>query len=882
MDLKEEVPPDFEAIKQNILRGSRYRYNLCFKRRKAESLAGVEFNDSDIISHITIRFSKHEDLPFGYKALTETFYGNPIEFPNSDPFTPLSIIYTRMGAGIIKHISIVTERIENAVPPPGFLMLRRSIYGYPANLNAGSEEKNAWICLYKDYSPLFDFDVIESRPEMKYISPILIATQTLDLGICTKALHYLEILITGGFFESEDSEEDINLNFVANCLVDSLSNSNSAELQDQIVCIMQEFFPSYFRSLTPDVFSLLFLSTYRISSRKNRLGIQREIIHRCIDSLYTSIDPCESNNHVEQHHLCRSIVADLVQHVCDVKLFDETSLEFDSLNLFDPSFILMTQRLVKRFAPQNAILARIMYILLTLIKVGSKGRLYQIDLELQYDSLGLIEQLLSQSLKKYRYLEYNCTLIIRKLLLQSLINNILYQNGTHLSRSLNILKLLLINSFHNCVNELEIVISNILLPLIMNPATDFEKLLMLVDFMMEVFSEKAVFFNIFYNYDNIRGIPLFENMVIVICNLTDKCRLPIDKIPFGWKKHCIQNPQALLQFERGLLDTSILILKGMYDWFRTLFTSKLKINQVNTDDPASYRLSDFDFETFQVIQESNGIVDEHRDRGETVCKRFLKQQARREIFNQAIKMLHEDGKSLKKVISFLISSQYIESNARSIAKWIYERYEVLGLENVGEFLGGTGPIEIEPFEHEVRLSYLRMLDFPTNALDEAMRVILTEGGFRLPAESQKIDRILVDLSEVYYERSGEGFRNKDGVYVLSTAILMLNTSLHNPNVKEKDRLSFEMFLSICKGIEDLIFDEKSLKDIYERIKTDGYSIEFSSTVRLESSEVTSSDDSKSNDISISVLQRNKETERIQRKTLVILISFNIEVSCELT
>lgn len=72
--------------------------------------------------------------------------------------------------------------------------------------------------------------------------------------------------------------------------------------------------------------------------------------------------------------------------------------------------------------------------------------------------------------------------------------------------------------------------------------------------------------------------------------------------------------------------------------------------------------------------------------------------------------------------------------------------------------------------------------------------------FRLPGEAQKIDRMMECFAKRYCDCQGENniFENSDTCYVLSFAIIMLNTSLHNPSVKEKP--SIEQFINMNRGI----------------------------------------------------------------------------------
>lgn len=72
--------------------------------------------------------------------------------------------------------------------------------------------------------------------------------------------------------------------------------------------------------------------------------------------------------------------------------------------------------------------------------------------------------------------------------------------------------------------------------------------------------------------------------------------------------------------------------------------------------------------------------------------------------------------------------------------------------------------------------------------------------FRLPGEAQKIDRMMECFAKRYCDCQGENniFQNSDTCYVLSFAIIMLNTSLHNPSVKEKPTV--EQFINMNRGI----------------------------------------------------------------------------------
>jgi len=63
-------------------------------------------------------------------------------------------------------------------------------------------------------------------------------------------------------------------------------------------------------------------------------------------------------------------------------------------------------------------------------------------------------------------------------------------------------------------------------------------------------------------------------------------------------------------------------------------------------------------------------------------------------------------------------------------------------------------------------------------------------------EAQKIDRIMERFAERYCKDNPDVFQTSDGAYLLSFALIMLNTDAHNPMADKK--LSLEDFVSMCQ------------------------------------------------------------------------------------
>nr|XP_032653210.1 formin-2-like [Chelonoidis abingdonii] len=95
--------------------------------------------------------------------------------------------------------------------------------------------------------------------------------------------------------------------------------------------------------------------------------------------------------------------------------------------------------------------------------------------------------------------------------------------------------------------------------------------------------------------------------------------------------------------------------------------------------------------------------------------------------------------------------------------------------------------------------------------------------FRLPGEAQKIDRMMEAFAQRYCLCNPGVFQSTDTCYVLSFAVIMLNTSLHNPNVRDKPTV--ERFITMNRGINDGgDLPEELLRNLYDSIRNEPFKI----------------------------------------------------------
>lgn len=169
----------------------------------------------------------------------------------------------------------------------------------------------------------------------------------------------------------------------------------------------------------------------------------------------------------------------------------------------------------------------------------------------------------------------------------------------------------------------------------------------------------------------------------------------------------------------------------------------------------------------------------------------------------------------KKGIEFLIGHNLVKETPEDIAAFLYKG-EGLNKTMIGDYLG-----ERSDFNEAVLKAFVELHDFTDLILVQALRQFLWS--FRLPGEAQKIDRMMESFAQRYCQLNPEIFTNSDTCYVLSFAVIMLNTSLHNPSVKDKPTV--DQFVSMNRGINDGgDLPRELLASLFDSIKTEPFKI----------------------------------------------------------
>ncbi|KAJ3444317.1 hypothetical protein M0812_10170 [Anaeramoeba flamelloides] len=197
----------------------------------------------------------------------------------------------------------------------------------------------------------------------------------------------------------------------------------------------------------------------------------------------------------------------------------------------------------------------------------------------------------------------------------------------------------------------------------------------------------------------------------------------------------------------------------------------------------------------------NRISEHHANKISSRAKGFenLKLNSNSPILvvkRKELKIVLEKGYELfnrnpNKGIGYLIEMGQLKNNIEEITNFLKNTQE-LSKKKIGEFLGKYHKLNIQVLHH-----WVDQLEF-TN-LDFYPAICQFLSGFRLPGESQQIDRIMEKFAQKYYLNNPHKFNSANTAYILAYSVIMLHTDAHNPQIKNK--MTQEEFIINNRGID---------------------------------------------------------------------------------
>ena len=281
-------------------------------------------------------------------------------------------------------------------------------------------------------------------------------------------------------------------------------------------------------------------------------------------------------------------------------------------------------------------------------------------------------------------------------------------------------------------------------------------------------------------------------------NLVEKLFETLSKISQGkYSKEefsTILQPSQELTLRTQALESLNIFLKNLVETIENSekpLENPLKL----TDNPM---ISVSSSENFTEIT-NNFAVDPENHPFDFERSKALKQELSRAI----IKFNNKPDTGIKHMFSigFLNST-----DLKSLASFLKNTPEI-NKDKLGEYLA-------KPENSVLLLEFTALCDFADLPLEQALRSYLEL--FTLPGESQQVDRVLQAFSQRFYQENPSVFSSAEAVYLLSYAMMILQTDVHNPKVKVKMTLAdFAKMTSKINGGQDL--SSEYLTAIYQGI-----------------------------------------------------------------
>ncbi|GLD98039.1 hypothetical protein PINS_up006736 [Pythium insidiosum] len=399
---------------------------------------------------------------------------------------------------------------------------------------------------------------------------------------------------------------------------------------------------------------------------------------------------------------------------------------------------------------------------------------------------------------------------IRQYLCQSLLQNCTSNYTQIVGLSLQLF-LVLINNFKRHLKaEIEIFVTSIFLRILQSENSSFEHKMLVLEVLNNICDDAQILGEIFLNYDcDWNTNDLFKQIIDALA-----------KIAKGKKESAALYANVSSSVRQKMQQNeAALVLKGLECLTATVASLKKAANFVEVEKAKQAKQS----------QKEDG--DDERPPSSAGVSPPISTMSAVEAFDRKKRRQEELATGILKFnvkpsagIQYLVQHGHLgQGTPRDVARFLLDHNEKLDKTMVGDYLGKEQQYQ-DGFCVKVLHEYVDMMDFSGMEIDVAIRHFLA--GFRLPGESQKIDRMMEKFAERYYSTAQPTiYASADTAFILSFSIIMLQTDLHNPNVAEEKKMDKASFLRNNRGInnnEDL--PEDYMGGIYDRIKQNPISL----------------------------------------------------------
>lgn len=429
---------------------------------------------------------------------------------------------------------------------------------------------------------------------------------------------------------------------------------------------------------------------------------------------------------------------------------------------------------------------------------------------------------------------------LKRLLCVSLIRNSVSPIQKIFGLSLQIFVILITNFKEHLRNEIGVFIEQIFLRILESGNSTYlhkQRVLQVFD---KLCTDATTALELFLNFDcDVDEKNIFERMIDCLSKIAQ------GKYTSSEHSNSIQ-PHQEQELKTIALEALVTLMGSIVDWSRRQAEDQKGHQLEDGHDRSEHRgdkaepdsdddaKSDATFATSGGVSAQTAIVEQKQ--------RKLELQIGVNKFNM----------KPKRGIEYLKQNGFVTDDPQVVADFFRNREIGLDKTAIGDYLG-----EDKPFNKGVLYALVDGEDFKGQELDGSLRTFLSI--FRLPGEAQKIDRMMEKFAEKYCSDNPDKFANADCAFVLSFSLIMLQTDLHNPGVKNK--MTKDEFVRNNRGINDNNdLPREYLEKLYESVATNPISLQ-------EDEEARNRIDSQS---ALGVNQKNelfvRETESIVQKS----------------
>jgi brefeldin A-resistance guanine nucleotide exchange factor 1 len=181
-------------------------------------------------------------------------------------------------------------------------------------------------------------------------------------------------------------------------------------------------------------------------------------------------------------------------------------------------------------------------------------------------------------------------------------------------------------------------------------------------------------------------------------------------------------------------------------------------------------------------QESNTKLEEIRTRKETKKKMMEVAESFNGNFKHGIQKMRSAG--------LMGTSRIADEEGKLVANFLHEYSNWLSKSEIGKTIRNNGE-----FHERTLFHYMYGIDMHGLTVDEALRYMIQK--FELTGEAQQVERQILQFADVYYASNPDHahLKSSESVFMCAVSIIMLNTDLHNPQMKERNKMSLTQFIN---------------------------------------------------------------------------------------